>query len=140
MQTAHEQVAAIADFLESTGQRFGRHCFLDGNAKKSYPTRRENLAELINDVIPNLRGARVPGLLPVGCDGLCVEFDFSPGKVLTGNCVDLFVYPIDFTLKDRDAAEYEILVLLSVGIAGLVNVQQVHLPVKSRERKIARRA
>ncbi len=73
-----------------------------------------------------LSWARVPWLFFVGSYRLSVEFDFCVGEVSISNSIDLLINPIDFTLEYRDSSKDKVFVFFPVGIAGLVNVEQVH--------------
>jgi|ERR1035441_3412417 hypothetical protein len=58
--------------------------------------------ELRNDLVCR---ARMPWFFSMGGDGLCVKFNFSMGKILVGDGIDLLVDPIDLPLEDGDSSK-----------------------------------
>jgi len=59
----------------------------------------------------------------MGSDCLCVKFDLGAREILISYGVDLFIDPIDFTLKDSDSSQNKVLVLFPTRITGFVNVE-----------------
>ncbi len=98
------------------------------------------MGQPIDDLVPLLGGARVPRFFPMRGNCLSVEFEFDAREVFIGYRVYLFVDPINFAFKDRNTTKYKVLVVLTVGIARFVDVEQVHTWNSWRSREEVPRA
>ena len=57
---------------------------------------------------------------------LSVKLNIDSGEILGSNHIHFFIDPIDLSLENRDSTQDEILVVLSIGVTGFVNVEKMH--------------
>jgi hypothetical protein len=135
MQAPQEQIATVTDLFKGAGNRIAHRSLLKRYPKQCHVTRRYGIAQFIDDLVTLFRWTRMPRLLSMGGDCLCVEFDLGIGEILTSDPVDLFVNPVDLALEDRDSAQDKIFVLCAIRVARFVNVEQVHLFSRAEAKK-----
>ena len=133
MKASQEQIKAIAYLFESAADWVVRNSFFKSYRKQRHVSRTDSVTQFIDNRVTLFRWARMPRFISVRSNRLSMELNFCVRKVLSCYRVDLLIDPMDFTLEYCDSPQDKILILGSIRIARLVNVEQVHKPEEPRE-------
>ena len=133
MKTPKEEVAAVAYLFEGPSNRVLGNGLLESNSKQGYTARTNNLAKGVNNGIPLWGWTGMPRFFAVGGNGLRVEFNIAGWKMRRSESVYFIINPIDFSLKDGNSSQDEVLVIVPVRVTRLINVKQVHRSWQQKE-------